>query len=638
MKKKINLLSRITTLALIIGLVFSYPLTTAMANEEHPEQTGVVEENASEEESQETQPEGSVDSGESEPNLDEQDVPSDPAPESSTNEDQDAPDSTQSEDDTETDQPEGSQSLEEEVDSEIDAPTVPAAESSEQVDEPEVIQVELEANSPTDVGTDAEEQLTGSDQETESAEDIISEIFSDAAEQDIAVVAVAEDGEALPLVTVEATETIVGGDPYFQDAAGEWIGYTKLGGTCDPIVTTCNQVANPVQSAVNVAPAGATVYVEKDTYTENVTINTSLTLAGLWQGNENPADRPTIEGTITINAINVWLHGLVVDATGNAFGIIVNADNATISNSQIENAGVGVAAATEANIHVDNADGVTIDNNTIQESPLGDGVRLDNATNATVTNNIIDKHGYSSLGPNFAGVMVINGDGNETIQNNNITDNMIGVAEIGTPGGVTAEGNYFDGNDVKTDGTVDIDPELAAPAALPVNRAHPPAPGGGAADPGEVELPDLEPGPGILTSIDGDFPACGAPWSKPFGVPDDGSYVRYQGNTWVKYDQAQGGYVYWSGDSNGEILRKEDGTWHSLSPMGKASPLPLITDNNWSVVDGNWCYDGGAGWSLYQDCTLYYFSNGQFDWAQHSSGAFYRFNQTTSHWEPSSNN
>ena len=170
---------------------------------------------------------------------------------------------------------------------------------------------------------------------------LLAAVIEDANQSDIDLVPLDEDGQSLALASNEAAETITGGDPYFQDAGGDWIGYTKLGGTCDPIVTVCNQVATPIQAAVTAAPVGAIIYIEKDTYNEDVTINKALTLAGLWQGNTDYTDRPTINGTVTIDAaaIGVWLHGLIINASGNAYGVVVNGDDTTISNSTIENAG-----------------------------------------------------------------------------------------------------------------------------------------------------------------------------------------------------------------------------------------------------------------------------------------------------------
>jgi len=486
-----------------------------------------------------------------------------------------------------------------------------------------------------------DEPQAGETTDDEALEEIVGEIIADAADADVSLVPLDQDGEALPLASQEAVETLVNADPYFQDANGNWVGYTKPGGVCDSIVTTCIQVANPVQAAVTAAPAGATVYVEKDTYAENVTINKALTLAGLWQGNEDYANRPTIKGTLTITAAasNVWLHGLIIDAANKVNGLIIRGDNVTVTNSEIKNAGVGISDPNETNVLVDSADSVRIDNNNIHEAPIGSGIVLNNATNATIINNIIQNNGYSAPGPAvFGGIQVFTGDGNETIRNNNIMSNNAGIDASGSAIQVTAVSNYFNGNDVATYNVGDVNnvTPLAAPAALPVYKAGPPAPGGG---PGTPPGEDFEPPPYVPKTATKPVitawqpPACGMGWTSPSGdVPRDGSWHRYFNDVWVSYDTTIGGWVHWVGDNSNKYLRTSGGAWHMLAEDGSKAPVKTMTDANWSLINGEWCVDGSGNWSMLQNCTLYHYANGNFQWARFSDGTVFIFNPVTQEW------
>ena len=54
---------------------------------------------------------------------------------------------------------------------------------------------------------------------------------------------------------------------------------------------------------------------------------------------------------------------------------------------------------------------------------------------------------------------------------------------------------------------------------------------------------------------------------------------------------------------------------------------------NFSVLDGEWCSDGGNNWSIFENCALYVYQDGQFTSAMHNSGAVYEYDAASGTWK-----
>ncbi len=120
-----------------------------------------------------------------------------------------------------------------------------------------------------------------------------------------------------------------------------------------------------IQSAVNSATAGDTVFVYPGTYNENVNIYKTLTLMG--------EDRDTV----------------IVRGAGTSPTFIITADLVTVSNFTLTKQ---LPLRSDMAILVDRADHCTIDNSTITESSMGIMVRY--SDNALVYNNTVINNNY----------------------------------------------------------------------------------------------------------------------------------------------------------------------------------------------------------------------------------------------------
>ena len=126
----------------------------------------------------------------------------------------------------------------------------------------------------------AEAPATDTAPATQEASNVsVAEIVQAAVENDVTLADAG--GHSLSLSSVEAAETLSTGDPFIvrsgithrflADCTGQPINATN----------TCTTSATPIQTAINFALAGETIFVESGVYNEQLTINTAnLTLYG----------------------------------------------------------------------------------------------------------------------------------------------------------------------------------------------------------------------------------------------------------------------------------------------------------------------------------------------------------------------
>lgn len=121
-------------------------------------------------------------------------------------------------------------------------------------------------------------------------------------------------------------------------------GATAYAGTAG--AQTCSTTVSPgdsIQTAINNASVGDTICLESGTYTEDISINTAVTIEG-----EGPANT-TIEGsgskTVTLQSTNISLHGFTITNTGGGNGIdvpsTVDASGLHIENVDISETSIG---------------------------------------------------------------------------------------------------------------------------------------------------------------------------------------------------------------------------------------------------------------------------------------------------------
>ncbi len=178
---------------------------------------------------------------------------------------------------------------------------------------------------PTDsVTTDAEPtEPVATEVAVEPTSDVV------AALNDAGAVLLDENGNSVPLVSQQAADALVNGDPYFNDGAGHIVGYTTTSGTCDASVTPgfCHQTNTPLQDAISAAPSGATISIESGVYNENVVIAKQVILTGLGAG-------------ATVNSFTL---NSGADTTGsiNIFAPVVNVNAGAIVQNGVDLAAVG---------------------------------------------------------------------------------------------------------------------------------------------------------------------------------------------------------------------------------------------------------------------------------------------------------
>ena len=139
-----------------------------------------------------------------------------------------------------------------------------------------------------------------------AAEEVeVVEIIASAAEKDVNLVD--ENGEALEMASQDTAELLTEvADPWYT-VGGVTYGYSSTG-TCVPGVLpiNCTPLANPIQAAIDAAPAGTTIYIKPDASYAllEVNVNNSITLKGV-RGNST-ADT-SVTSDVTINIVNLFV-------------------------------------------------------------------------------------------------------------------------------------------------------------------------------------------------------------------------------------------------------------------------------------------------------------------------------------------
>ena len=145
-----------------------------------------------------------------------------------------------------------------------------------------------------------------------------------------------------------------------------------------------------IQSAVDAASAGDTVYIKSGTYNENLVIDKPLSLVG--EDKDSTIITAETDGpTITIEAENVTVTGFTIRSLSSETGVYVGAENCTIIDNIIEGCGTGIynQGSAESFFQYINIKNNTVRNN-VEAGIVFEGTPfIFNITGNTITSNSI---------------------------------------------------------------------------------------------------------------------------------------------------------------------------------------------------------------------------------------------------------
>jgi len=216
-----------------------------------------------------------------------------------------------------------------------------------------------------------------------------------------------------------------------------------------------------INAAIGAAGNGDTILVYPGTYTENITINKSLTLQGVDKDATIVKPSASADEWITINASNVHLKNLTFDGSGYNIGraITTRGGSGSVTSCVIKNIkqnqyiGIGIRVWHETSgqrwtisgnkfqnierigIYVGGQDNIaTISNNILEGNGEGNwlqyGVEVGRSGQANIENNHISKYQSDESGWESAGILVTAAYGPKStayIMGNTVVKNKYGV-------------------------------------------------------------------------------------------------------------------------------------------------------------------------------------------------------------------
>ncbi len=289
-----------------------------------------------------------------------------------------------------------------------------------------------------------------------AAEEVeVVEIIASAAEKDVNLVD--ENGEALEMASQDTAELLTEvADPWYT-VGGVTYGYSSTG-TCVPGVLpiNCTTSANPIQAAIDAAPAGTTIYIKPDASYAllEVNVNNSITLKGV-RGNST-ADI-FVPSNVTINIVNLFVD---IPMWSN---ILVNTVNVKNDSAKIQDAvrivktggTVNVSPGTYVEHVVVDKDDITLNGNpgvltlagAALTAPVLEG-NNDTGVGFDVTGDGVSINGFVIR--NFEKGIQLNISGANSFEatNNTITSNVVGIRNYNSIPSLHLHYNDFTGNGI----------------------------------------------------------------------------------------------------------------------------------------------------------------------------------------------
>ena len=177
-----------------------------------------------------------------------------------------------------------------------------------------------------------------------------------------------------------------------------------------------------IQSAIDDASDGDTVFVYDGTYYENLNINTSILLKGQDQ-NTTIIDGNHTNTTITITSDHAIITDFTITHAGPTeytAGILIHANHTYIHhNLIINNTPTGIRIPHQTN---DGITHITITHNSISDSHVGIYLRL--VAHTLISNNYLEDN-YCAISTNIG--FLVNGCENTTIHHNSLKNNQYGI-------------------------------------------------------------------------------------------------------------------------------------------------------------------------------------------------------------------
>jgi hypothetical protein len=304
--------------------------------------------------------------------------------------------------------------------------------------------------------TDGENAAVGQDGETEEApspeitEDVLSDDTQGNNETDeVEIVVQNEQGETLDMASQEGQEVISSADPWWMVGTLKYA-FIKIGGTCPADAFYCGTSTEPIGAALAYMDANALVpsdgilYVEADTYTENVTINGLYgngylaNLKGLVS--EGTSENTFINGNISIsNTLSGFtLSGFTIDGY-----VSLRFNTGTLNLSDLD-----VSSSTSYGIYIGDQNGAVNVQNVKSNNNIRQGLYLDNTAGSggvTVTNSEFSHNDSGTPGSFYSGVEIYS-NGLVTFNGVSASDNYGNGAKISSAKGMTIKNSVFSDN------------------------------------------------------------------------------------------------------------------------------------------------------------------------------------------------
>ena len=220
-----------------------------------------------------------------------------------------------------------------------------------------------------------------------------------------------------------------------------------------------------IQTAINTANPGDTIFVYSGTYTEDISLNKDVYLVG--------EDRDSTilfsvkaSSTIDISANGASVSNFTIRNTSPAGnGIFIHSvGNVTISNTEIMNSYDGLVTYTSlddqiwGNIFVNNSDsgmGLYISSNSV----ISDNNISQNSVGVTLYSSINNVFSGNTISGNGAGLNLVDSSNNDLFYHNNFINPIQVLSDSNDTWSYLGEGNYWSnyvGHDAKGDGIGDI--------------------------------------------------------------------------------------------------------------------------------------------------------------------------------------